>query len=295
MKLSINKFNHLGLLLLLGFLSGCQALQSQKPVDATYLDQALSSQEQSLYEQLSSDNKSQFNELIAEFQEANAAAIQDLMHKVAEFREQNLRFHNQHTFQLEELSHQLARARSSNEPGFNSDPAPDVVNSDGLLVFGRYEWVAFPDQNFVISARVDSGANTSSMHAIDITELEKDGKTWIRFTTQYKAEGEDEPRDIEIEAPLVRRVTIRQASGSESRPVVSLRMQLGSMVNDTEFTLTDRGDMSHPALLGRRFMKDIALINVAEQYLQPKPELDEIEKQAPLESDRLDPELETAS
>jgi hypothetical protein len=34
--------------------------------------------------------------------------------------------------------------------------------------------------------------------------------------------------------------------------------------------------MSHPTLLGRRFMMDIALIDVSEKYLQPKPDLEQL-------------------
>lgn len=264
------RFNHLGLLLLIILLSGCQALQSQEPLDADQVHQALVEQQQAIQKERQAEVKA----LEASLEELEKRLSQQFKQQLSGLQDENRQFHHQHTFQLEELSHQLAGTSGTAEPGFNSESSPDVVNNEGLLVFGRYEWVGFPDKGFVISARVDSGANTSSMHAINISELEKDGETWIRFTTQYQADGEDEVKDIKIEAPLVRRVTIRQASGSESRPVVKLRMQLGSKVSDTEFTLTDRGDMSHPALLGRRFMKDIALIDVAEQYLQPKPEIE---------------------
>lgn len=281
MKQSLNRLRYFSFLLFFGLLSGCQAFQ-QQPVEESSLEVALAKQQEELSQIITAQPQvtsellgNQLSELESRIVALLENELRKTQEELAEFREENRRFHRQHTFQIEELGHQLTGGEPSNEPGFNSSVAPDVVNSDGLLVFGRYEWVAFPGKNLLMSARVDSGANTSSMHAIDIREFERDGDTWIRFTTQYKAEGEDEARNIEIEAPLVRRVTIRQAAGSESRPVVKLRMQLGSLVNDTEFTLTDRGDMSHPVLLGRRFMMDIALIDVSEQYLQPKPDLEQ--------------------
>ncbi|WP_404418916.1 RimK/LysX family protein [Marinospirillum sp.] len=282
MKQNKGRGRLLGLLPLLGLLSACQVFQQQEPVNQSQLEAALARQQQVLSEIIQAQPEatselfgSQLQGLESQVVKLLESELTKTRRDLAELQEENLRLHRQHTFQIEELGHQVTGTQPSSEPGFNSSAAPDVVNGDGLLVFGRHEWVAFPDHGLLMSARVDSGANTSSMHAINIREFERDGDTWIRFTTQYQAEGEDEAEDIELEAPLVRRVTILQASGSESRPVVKLRMQLGSLVSDTEFTLTDRGDMSHPTLLGRRFMMDIALIDVSEKYLQPKPELEE--------------------
>ncbi|MFP3387064.1 RimK/LysX family protein, partial [Tritonibacter sp. SIMBA_163] len=74
-------------------------------------------------------------------------------------------------------------------------------------------------------------------------------------------------RDEWIEAPIERRVKIVQASGEESRPVISLLMTLGPIRENVEFTLNDRTHLDYPVLLGRRFMLDIATIDVAETYL----------------------------
>jgi len=302
MKQSISGLRFFGLLAVLVFLSACQVFQTKEPVDPSYLDEALARQQQEISQIITSQPEATGELITAEIQELENRLIEllegeltRLQHELTNLREENRRFHRQHTFQVEELSHQVTGTQPSSEPGFNSETVPDVVNNDGLLVFGRYEWVTFPEKGLLISARVDSGANTSSLHAINIREFERDGNTWIRFTTQYQAEGKDKAEDIEVEAPLVRRVTIRQASGSESRPVVKLRMQLGSLVNDTEFTLTDRGDMSHPALLGRRFMMDIALIDVSEKYLQPKPDLEQSAMSDESESDLLDVDLDEDS
>lgn len=148
-----------------------------------------------------------------------------------------------------------------------------AVEVDGKLLLGRQEWVAFPDHNLILPARIDSGANTSSLHAVNLQEFERDGETWLRFETHYQAEGADQPRVIPIEAPLVRQVRIRQASGSEQRPVVRLPMRLAHRTESVEFTLTDRGEMTFPVLLGRRYMMDLAVIDVAREYVQGRPEL----------------------
>jgi len=102
--------------------------------------------------------------------------------------------------------------------------------SDQKVVLGRLEWVGFPTIGTYLKARIDSGANTSSLSARDITEYERDGEQWVRFKLALAEDEEDvveAVRDAWIETPLLRRVRITQASGSESRPVVRLQMTLG--------------------------------------------------------------------
>jgi hypothetical protein len=42
---------------------------------------------------------------------------------------------------------------------------------------------------------------------------------------------------------------------------------LGPLRQQTEFTLADRSEMTHPMLLGREFLQDIALVDVSKTYL----------------------------
>ena len=151
--------------------------------------------------------------------------------------------------------------------------AADTPLADKELV-GRAEWIGLPDIGTYLRARIDSGANTSSLSAKEITRFERDGEDWVRFRLGITDEDVvvDDVRDEWMEAPVERRVRIVQAAGSESRPVVSLLMTLGSIREPVEFTLNDRTHLNYPVLLGRRFLMDIALIDVAETYLHPRPE-----------------------
>ncbi|MCE8031720.1 MAG: ATP-dependent zinc protease [Halomonas sp.] len=139
---------------------------------------------------------------------------------------------------------------------------------------GRAEWIGLPDVGTYLRARVDSGANTSALSATDITRFERDGEDWVRFKLGLTDDDVfvEHIRDEWIERPVERRVRILQAAGSESRPVVSLLMTLGPIRETVEFTLSDRTHLNYPVLLGRRFLMDIALIDVAENYIHPRPE-----------------------
>ncbi|SEF44411.1 ATP-dependent zinc protease [Billgrantia desiderata] len=148
----------------------------------------------------------------------------------------------------------------------------EVLSSKEMV--GRAEWIGLPEVGTYLRARVDSGANTSSLSATDVTRFERDGEDWVRFKLGLNESDivVEHVRDEWIERPVERRVRIMQAAGSESRPVVSLMMTLGPIRETVEFTLSDRTHLNYPVLLGRRFLMDIALIDVAENYLHPRPE-----------------------
>ncbi|MEE3208742.1 MAG: RimK/LysX family protein, partial [Pseudomonadota bacterium] len=38
----------------------------------------------------------------------------------------------------------------------------------------------------------------------------------------------------------------------------------------TEFTLADRSRMSYPVLLGRSFLKDVAVVDVGQEFIHPR-------------------------
>lgn len=161
-------------------------------------------------------------------------------------------------------------------------------------MLGRNEWVGFPTVGTYLKARVDSGANTSSLSAHDVTEFERDGESWVRFKLALE---DDEPavdsmRDDVIEAPVTRRVKIIQASGTDSRPVISLLMTLGPLKQRVEFTLNDRSHLDYPVLLGRRFLMDIALIDVSQAYIHPRPEFPGGKSAAEADKDQQDNDSE---
>ncbi|PJG58895.1 ATP-dependent Zn protease [Aeromonas cavernicola] len=154
-------------------------------------------------------------------------------------------------------------------------PAPSQGHTiDGKLLVGEAEWLWVDAASDAFQARVDTGATTSSISAQEITIFERNGKNWVRFFLSHQ----DLDDKIQIEAPLVRHVRVRQASADDldRRPVVRLAVRIGDMTEKAEFTLKDRSDMTFPVLLGREFLKDIAVVDVAREYIQPKPKLKDV-------------------
>ncbi|GHC26765.1 ATP-dependent zinc protease family protein [Aidingimonas halophila] len=186
------------------------------------------------------------------------------------------------TSDVREIGSLLRRLRSDiNFLGGNPEVPPSLCDIDddsdsyrNKQVLGRSEWVGFPDVGTYLKARVDSGADTASLSARDITSFERDGEDWVRFKLALDDDAAvvESVRDEWIEAPVERQVRILQASGTETRPVISLLMTLGPIREHVEFSLSDREDMSFPVLLGRRFLMDIAIVDVAEKYRYERPE-----------------------
>ncbi len=143
-------------------------------------------------------------------------------------------------------------------------PQQEVSGIGDKEVIGSIEWLYMNPPGRHYRARVDSGAETSSLSAQDIVEFERDGKDWVRFTFQH--DSKDEP--VAIELPIVRTALIRQVASDEAerRVVVEMDIRLGERLQSTEFTLTDRSRMTYPVLLGRAFLMDLYVVDVARSY-----------------------------
>ena len=131
------------------------------------------------------------------------------------------------------------------------------------FTIGRLEWLWLDSAKTYLKARIDTGARTSSLHAEDIQPFERDGKNWIRFVTRSKGV------PFSMEAPLVKYAKVKQASSesSDRRPVVVLSVGLGELQEETEFTLANRSKMLYPVLIGRNFIRDMAIVDVSQKFI----------------------------
>jgi hypothetical protein len=174
-----------------------------------------------------------------------------------------------------EVHEYLVGQGGSRQPSTAPECTPGAGTDIGdKLVLGRAEWVGLPSLGSYFKARLDTGANTSSLSAKDIRPFERDGENWVRFRLALSENDAVVPAVLkkEFEARVVRQVRIIQASGSDRRPVIRLPMTLGTIEQNVEFTLNDRRHLTYPVLLGRRFMMDIAVIDISRNYIHPRPE-----------------------
>ena len=61
-------------------------------------------------------------------------------------------------------------------------PAYSQLLKEKVLI-GRIEWVSVPDLKLKHKSRIDTGAKTTSMHAVNIEEVEQRGELFVKFQT----------------------------------------------------------------------------------------------------------------
>ena len=135
------------------------------------------------------------------------------------------------------------------------------------ITIGWREWVRLPGLGgAIVKAKVDTGARTSSLHAFDLEESERDGQTWIEFS--FHPLQRDEGTIARGSARLVDRRKVTTSSGhSEVRYVVETDLELDEETFPIELNLTRRDAMGFRMLLGRRALRERCLVDPKRSYL----------------------------
>ena len=135
------------------------------------------------------------------------------------------------------------------------------------IILGSEEWCSFPELGIpAIKARVDSGAKTSALHAINIAPFVKDGINWVKF--DINPIQNNLKTVIHCEALLIDKRVVKSSSGfREQRYVIQSNINIGSDLWAIEMTLTNRDSMGFRMLLGREAMSGRILVDPEQQYL----------------------------
>lgn len=151
-------------------------------------------------------------------------------------------------------------------PVFASSPE-DPADQE-MLVIGEAEFLYIKEAQCVFDSRIDTGATTCSIHALDIEEFERDGDAWVSFKLVNPSNGQT----VELEKKVARVASIKLRGGKEpqKRYVVRLEATIGNQTLKAEFTLTDRTDFEYPLLVGRNLLRGLAVVDVAQIYTQSK-------------------------
>jgi hypothetical protein len=142
---------------------------------------------------------------------------------------------------------------------FNSE-----ADSRDLKILGWVEQVNLLAPRIPLKAKLDTGAETSSLDARIIKKFRKGGKRWVRFQLTDRETGEE----FVLVRERVRTIGVVQHDGSsQSRPVVVMEFCLAGKVLQTEVSLIDRSEFIYPMLLGRKTIGSFALVDSAHTFL----------------------------
>lgn len=139
------------------------------------------------------------------------------------------------------------------------------------IIIGRKERVSFPELGIdEIVAKVDTGAKTSSLHAVDISTKKNRYGSKVYFTTNYEIKSRK--KNVKCSCKLIDQREIKNSGAQkEKRYIIYTPMKLGLHEWMVELSLTDRRDMKYDVLLGRSGLPDGILINPKHIFLQKAP------------------------
>lgn len=143
--------------------------------------------------------------------------------------------------------------------------------NNSKIIVGSEEWSGFPQLNVpAIKARVDSGARTSSLHAVNIVSFKREGAPWVAFDIHPLQN--DGKTTVHAEAPVHDRRRVKSSNGtSETRYVIKTILAIADDTWEVELTLTNRDTMGYRMLLGRQAMSGKMLVDPESSFLLGEP------------------------
>lgn len=130
-------------------------------------------------------------------------------------------------------------------------------------VIGRVEWISVINPEARFMARVDTGAQTCSIHAENIVEKEIEGKKYVEFSTE-----DDTGVRHTFLKEIVKRTIVKSTSGSsERRYVIRLDFDFGGEKISANVNLNNRRTLRHNFLIGRNLLLGHYIVDVSQSRL----------------------------
>ncbi|MFT5572772.1 MAG: hypothetical protein ACI9FR_001696 [Cryomorphaceae bacterium] len=135
---------------------------------------------------------------------------------------------------------------------------------EGRLHLGAVENVRLVKEKVSYAARIDTGADYSSIGVYDVKVFERDGENWVRFSL------DDSMNAARFEYPIFDTVRIKESSTlTVDRIEIKMDIKMGGTKYKNQiFNLADRSYLEYQLLIGRSFLRDIAVVDVSRKNIQ---------------------------
>ncbi len=131
------------------------------------------------------------------------------------------------------------------------------------VLIGRVEWIALPDIKIKLKARIDTGAKTTSLHAVNIEEVEQRGELFVKFQT-VDADG----KVVELVRKVGTTQKVSNTAGVVSRRyVIKEKLKIGGIEKEVLINLNDRTKMEYKFLIGRNVLLGRFIVDVARSHV----------------------------
>ena len=137
-----------------------------------------------------------------------------------------------------------------------------LLKAEPLFKVGHIEVVEVNGMKF--PAKLDTGADVSSMNAVNIKRFKKDGQDMVSFTYQNN---QGDKQDFTKPVIEVMRIKAKKGEKVNIRPVVEMKVRLGDLEKEVRVNLQDRSRFEYSMILGKNFLKHGAVVSSDEDYV----------------------------
>ncbi len=132
------------------------------------------------------------------------------------------------------------------------------------IELGYLEEVSVGKLGLHMKGKLDTGADTSSVHAYNIDVYKRGQRdNWVRFRLIGK-----DGRSIRYDQNVIRFAQIKtKTGGTIRRPVIHLPLCVGGVAGLAEINLADRGEFEFDILIGREFLANRILVDSGRTYI----------------------------
>ena len=145
------------------------------------------------------------------------------------------------------------------------------------IIIGRSDIIDLPDFSISdIKAKIDTGAYTSAINCTTPKIIGNKKKKISFYVNTSNA------RKKKFVAEEFTEKDIKNSFGqTERRFIIKAKVYIFEQLIETEFSLSDRSNMRHPVLLGRKFLKsrfvvDVSKLNLSYKQKRKKRKLEQL-------------------
>ena len=139
-----------------------------------------------------------------------------------------------------------------------------AIEAEPLTTIGWIEAVQIQPEGYEVMAKIDTGADNSSLDVTSWQAYSHNGSPWIRFEVSNNA-----GKLQKFERPLERYARIkRKRTDPVKRPVVKMLLCVGEEQYLVSVNLAERNNFKYRMLIGRSFLKNHFLVDVSKRETQ---------------------------
>lgn len=137
------------------------------------------------------------------------------------------------------------------------------AQAESPQMIGWVEHVGIQPGGLIMNAKIDTGADHSSVHAEDVRIADRNGVRTVTFTLRNQ-----QGQSVHLQKPLVRYAHIKRRRNSEPlrRPVVAMDLCVGGSLKRVNVNLANRENFKYRMLVGRTYLKQGYAVDPNRRY-----------------------------